>query len=59
MRVSPNLTRRTNMKHTVRYWGCGANAGAYGRYVFDTYDEAIAKYKELNKNPRIGDISID
>jgi hypothetical protein len=47
------------MKHTVRYWGCGANAGAYGRYVFDTYDEAIAKYKELNKNPQVGDISID
>lgn len=46
------------MKHIVRYWGCGASAGTYGRYEFDSYDEAIAKYKELNKNPQIGDISI-
>jgi hypothetical protein len=28
------------------------------RYEFDSYDEAIAKYKELSKNPQIGDISI-
>ena len=46
------------MKHIVRYWGCGASAGIYGRYESDSYDEAIAKYKELSKNPQIGDISI-
>ena len=46
------------MKHIVHYWGCGASAGTNGRYEFDSYDEAIAKYKELSKNPQIGDISI-
>jgi hypothetical protein len=46
------------MKHIVRYWGCGSNAGTYGWHEYDTYEEALAKYKELSKNPRIGDISI-
>jgi hypothetical protein len=47
------------MKHIIRYWGCGANVGTYGRIEFDTYEEALAKYKELSINPQIGDISID
>jgi hypothetical protein len=47
------------MKHTVYYWGAGASVGRQGRYEFDTYEEALAKYKELSRNPQIGDISID
>ena len=47
------------MKYIVYYWGCGAKAGTQGKYVCDTYDEAIAKYKELDKNPQVGNISID
>lgn len=46
------------MKHIVRYWGCGSNAGTYGWREYDTYEEALAKYKELSKNTSIGDISI-
>ena len=57
MRVSPNLTRRTNMiyKAVIRWtWHRIGNS----KEKFENVYDAIKRYKELKKNKQVRNLSI-